>query len=409
MNVQNLKDNYPNLTHHMRKEGYSESYINGITNEIKRIIKFHQEKKWLSYKDVYCTYEEYCSKSYLANKRITLNIIKCFDLFNDYPNGKRRPNFMPVTAYSKLSDEFKKIVECYCDIERKNGKTESTIYTNQVRISNFFLFLYQHGCGCLDEITEKPVQPFFISDGKDCKSYSTKNGIEYVLNVCKFLYPKCEDIIGYLPKIRNKRKNIQYLSLEEVDKFKQVLKGDSYSLTFRDRAIGYAVAYLGLRNCDVTKLTLDSIDWNNDILYIEQQKTGISLKLPLTAIIGNAIYLYIMRERKQNHSKYLFISLNKPYGKLKPDSISAVINKIMDIAGIRQNVGDRKGSHIFRHYTATKLIGNGIAQPVVSTILGHSNPSSLNAYLSADFTNLKECALSIENFKVEEGLEDEKV
>jgi len=44
MNVQNLKDNYPNLTHHMRKEGYSESYINGITNEIKRIIKFHQEK-----------------------------------------------------------------------------------------------------------------------------------------------------------------------------------------------------------------------------------------------------------------------------------------------------------------------------------------------------------------------------
>jgi len=401
MNVQNLKDNYPDLINHMKKEGYSESYINYISYEIKRIIKFHQEKKWSSYEDVYYAYEEYCSKLTLANKRIYLNIIKCFDLYNDYPNGKRRPCFMPSNAYSKLYSEFKAVVECYCDIERKNGKAENTIYTNQDRISNFFLFLYQHGCSCLDEITIKAVQSFFISDNKVCRSYSNKNGIESALRACIPIYPKCEDIIGYLPRIKNKRENIQYLTHEEVDKFKEALKKNNNSLTFRDKAVGYVVAYLGLRNCDVTKLTLDSIDWNNDILYIKQQKTGISLKLPLTAIIGNAIYLYIMRERKQTHSKYLFISHNRPFGKLTPSSISFIINKIMNIAGIRQNSGDRKGSHIFRHYTATKLIGNGIAQPVVSTILGHSHPSSLNTYLSADFINLKKCALDIEIFNLE--------
>jgi len=70
----------------------------------------------------------------------------------------------------------------------------------------------------------------------------------------------------------------------------------------------------------------------------------------------------------------------------------------MSVAKIREMAGDRKGFHIFRHHMATALLENGISQPIISRILGHTSPASLDTYLSADFPHLKECALSIERF-----------
>ena len=67
-------------------------------------------------------------------------------------------------------------------------------------------------------------------------------------------------------------------------------------------------------------------------------------------------------------------------------------------AGIRQDKGDRQGAHIFRHHLATSLLENEVAQPVISKLLGHTDPVSIQAYLSADMKHLRDCALSIEDY-----------
>lgn len=67
-------------------------------------------------------------------------------------------------------------------------------------------------------------------------------------------------------------------------------------------------------------------------------------------------------------------------------------------AGVRRSPGERRGSHIFRHHLATHLAGKGFAQPVISNTLGHSEPTTLSYYLSADMVHLRELALSIEQF-----------
>jgi integrase len=85
-------------------------------------------------------------------------------------------------------------------------------------------------------------------------------------------------------------------------------------------------------------------------------------------------------------------------------SLGNISNKIMKTANIRQSTGDRRGFHIFRHHVATELLGNDVPQPVISRALGHISPDSLEAYLSADFKHLKECALSIERFPMPEGV-----
>lgn len=208
--------------------------------------------------------------------------------------------------------------------------------------------------------------------------------------------------MAFLPALRESRKNIQYLTSEEIEKIKESLANGENTLTLRDKAIGMLALYTGLRGCDIAGMTLDSIDWNRDLIYITQQKTEFPLELPLTAVVGNAIYDYLTSERPHIESRYLFISQNKPYDRLKSRSIGNVSVRIMNASGIRQSEGDRKGLHIFRHHLATALLGNGVPQPVISRTLGHTSPDSLVAYLSADFPHLKECSISINRFPVPE-------
>jgi integrase len=157
---------------------------------------------------------------------------------------------------------------------------------------------------------------------------------------------------------------------------------------------------MGLRRCDIAGLKLAAVDFDDDLLYIHQQKTSVPFTLPLTAIVGNAIYDYIEAERPETTCEYLFIAQKRPFGRISSSVINRVIGKIMNAADIRQNDGDRKGAHIFRHRFATKLLANGVPRVVISGLAGHLSPNTLDDYLSADFPKLKQCALSIECFPI---------
>lgn len=207
-------------------------------------------------------------------------------------------------------------------------------------------------------------------------------------------------IIAYLPDLRETRKNIQYLTDEEVATVKRVLTTRNSGLSRRDVAIGTLALCYGLRRCDIAGLKLSDVDLDGDKISICQQKTSVPLELPLTTSVGNAIYDYVTIERLESDCEFVFLSEHRPYWRLAEGSVGNIAARIMDAAGIRQNSGDRKGFHIFRHRLATDLLSNGVAQPIISKITGHTSPDSLEAYLSADFGHLKECSISIEQFPV---------
>ena len=78
----------------------------------------------------------------------------------------------------------------------------------------------------------------------------------------------------------------------------------------------------------------------------------------------------------------------------------------MDLAGIRTGKGDRRGAHLFRHRAATVMAENNVPAPIISATLGHTNPKSLDSYLSADIPHLRECSLSIEKYAIQEEVFD---
>jgi len=405
MNVQNLRDNYPKLISYMETNGYSNVYIDRLKREIEKILSAVNSKEWSCYTDVYLEYTKTShSPGYLRNKRTFIGAIEQFDVQGRYPDRRSRNELFERGTYPLLSPEFKSIIDYYCEAERKRGKKLTTIYTESHNASTFFLFLQQNGMDSLVKITEEAVLSIFMSsDGTLIRSCSYKKNIAAVLKACIPNHPEtCHRILAFLPALRETRKNIQYLTSEEIQKIKDALGYGKNSLTLCDKAIGMLALYTGLRSCDIAGMTLGSIEWDRDLICIRQQKTEFPLELPLTAVVGNAIYDYLSSERPHTESRYIFVSQNKPYGRLKNGSIGNVAVRIMKAAGTRQSKGDRKGFHIFRHHLATALLGNGVPQPIISRTLGHASPDSLEVYLSADFPHLKECSMGIERFPVAE-------
>jgi len=399
MDVQNLQNKYPLLITYLESNGYSKVYIAGLKRDIQRIIRQAELRGWKTYTDAYLAYVATSkSASYLRNKRTNIGAIERFEKQGLYPDRCHRHQILRTSTYDLLPVEFKSVIDNYCSSEKR--KKDTTIYTESHNATTFLLALHQKGMDFLDKITESAVLEIFYQNGRLCRSCSYKKNIAAVLKACIPFFPQnvCTRILAYLPALREKRKNIQYLTPVEVSRLKTLFTASKSTIALRDKAIGLFALYTGLRSCDIAGLTIADIDWANDLICIRQQKTGVPLQIPLTATVGNALYDYLLLERPESGHPEIFLSLRPPYTRLRSGSLSNIAIKIMKAANIRTKVGERKGFHIFRHHLATTLLGNDVSQPVISRILGHTAPASLNAYLSADFLHLKECALSIECF-----------
>jgi integrase len=187
-----------------------------------------------------------------------------------------------------------------------------------------------------------------------------------------------------------------------VEAIRSLLESESPRLSLRDKAIGKLLLITGIRACDIAGMRLGHIDWETDEIRLPQQKTGQPLVIPLKASIGNPIYDYLIGERPGSGSDRVFLSSNHPHYPLKAGAVWHISAKIYKFAGVRQNKGNRRGTHLFRHNVATAMLGNGIQRPVASCMLGHASPDSLDAYIHADLVHLKECALGIGDFPATE-------
>lgn len=402
MDTTNLRDNSQRLIAHLENADYSKAYISAIRNEILRILQLAVCGEISDYADVYSKYEQSgYSKKTLENKRMALNKIAYFDMHGIYPDGTKMKSLIkPRGSYCFLNDEYKAVIDYFVEAETTSGRKTARINSRASTGAVFFLELQRMGIDKLSDITEKNVLDVFASPKKN---YNEKIQIAAVLKSYSLQNPSCEKILAFLPAFRKRRKNIQYLNEDELLKIKQVLSENSTILSLRDKAIGLLALYTGLRSCDIANLKIDEVDFAGDTLNICQKKTGVPLTLPLSAIVGNAIWDYMGKERPKTDSEYVFISQRRPYGNITRLGFTYGISvRIMKAAGIRKEPGEQKGLHLFRHNLATKLLGNKIPRVVISGITGHLDPKSLDTYLSADFVHLKKCALSIERFPVAE-------
>lgn len=403
MNISKLKKSHPKLLDYLVQHGYSTQYIRGIKRTLNLLLE--NENHFQTYAEFYANCISkglYSSNRSLKFSRIMMHAIQGFDEFGHYPN---KIPFGPILnrkcGYTQINDDFRTVVDNYKLAASKTEKRPQTIHAEALNCAAFLFAMQEQGASKLSEITESRILSFFHDGKRLIKSKSYRDNIKAVLKANKGFqsWEECNRIIRSLPEIKKRRKNFQFLEDNEIAKIKSGLEDDgSEKISLRDKAIISVAMYTGMRGSDIARMCVSDIDWRRDQITLTQSKTGAPLKLPLRAVVGNAIFDYIKHERINRETiNNLFVNIHCPDKVLEVRSIGCVAARFLAKLNIRANGGER-GVRIFRHYIASKLLENGAQVRIISDILGHLSPESINPYIDADLKHLRECGLSIEMF-----------
>ena len=162
----------------------------------------------------------------------------------------------------------------------------------------------------------------------------------------------------------------------------------------RDYAMILLATRYGLRVSDIIGLRFANIDWEKNLLKINQIKTSKQVSLPLSEEVGSAIIDYIKHGRPDVESPFVFLTAHAPYKELSSNVLSGNIMSWMHYAGI-DSTNKRAGAHAMRHSLASNLLGVNETLPVISEILGHSTTESTSVYLKVSYDQLRMCALDV--------------
>lgn len=198
-------------------------------------------------------------------------------------------------------------------------------------------------------------------------------------------------LIGCKPPV--KEKVISYYTPEEIRKIESSVNRAS-ATGKRDYAMILLATRLGLRSSDIRHMQLKDIDWDKNVIRLQQFKTKRDIELPLLADVGDAIIDYILHARPKTEYNNVFITANHPFKDIGDSAFTGVV--IRAIRKSRVNVdGRHHGTHCLRHSLATAMMNNGTELPVISEALGHASSESTMYYLGVNINNLLSCSHSV--------------
>lgn len=288
-----------------------------------------------------------------------------------------------LPARELSSDDFVSHLHIYDDSLKNDGLKTNTINGYHRFVLYFLSYLEDKGYHQFSEIKKGDVSLFIVLV---CQEHYAPTSLgAHLPGLKRFLelFPETKPFTIEIPeRVRRKQDITPSYTDDELERIEDFLLENK--LSARDRAIALIAFKTGLRAVDICGLQLDSIDWKHDTILINQEKTGKPLVLPLFPSLGNALMEYLLDERPQSESTYVFLSKVAPFHPLVDhSSIYNVLRKVLVEADVAPQ-GRISGTRMSRHSYASQLLRRGIPLTVISEALGHSNPNSTMRYISTD-------------------------
>jgi len=387
------------LEEYIRSNIFSDYLIRGISHQFKKLTIYMDENS-------FSLYNKEVGKSYLAfqslpsnNKRRKSSSYYGFErryiaLLNGMLNDKwviktstKDFNVPFPGAFGKYAMDF---LEKYVAIRRLHWRTRNNYYNSLFR---FCERMQLEAVISLSDITAAKVLNF-VASVQNCKDH-----VAIILRVfLKQLYD--ENIIDFRVasildniKTRPTKKLPSYYTPMEVMGVEATIDR-KYPMGKRDYAMILLATRLGLRSSDIRYLQFSNIDWDNNLIYLEQYKTKKTIELPLLTDIGEAIIDYTQHGRPKSDSKYIFLRAASPYEPLTSTGLYVIINKYFRKSNIEWGKR-RHGVHSMRHSLATNMLKNGTPIAIISDSLGHVDSDTTMKYIHLNIDGLLQCSMDV--------------
>jgi len=147
---------------------------------------------------------------------------------------------------------------------------------------------------------------------------------------------------------------------------------------------------LGMRVGNVTRLSLDDINWREATITIHSRKRSTPQCLPLPYRVGEAIANYLRSGRPQSESRAVFLRHRRPRAEaLSTSMLRNALRRAYARTGLNKKFS---GAHILRHTTATRIRRAGFSLKPAGDVLGHQSIQTTKLYAQVDLPALKPIA-----------------
>jgi site-specific recombinase XerD len=220
-----------------------------------------------------------------------------------------------------------------------------------------------------------------------CRTYRTivRGFLTYLYHQCGILKKDLAPLlIGAIQFA--KAKPPKFLRPHEV---KQLF--DSLSVSSAKDLRTYVMVHLaytlGLRPCEICRITLDDIAFKKAQLSLEDRKNTQPLMLPIPEKTLKAIVAYMVGGRPNSHDRHLILSFHAPYGPIVPGLVGRYIQEAMHKAGLNST------PYWLRHSYAQHLLSSGASIYEIKEMLGHRHIESSRKYLHIHIDLMREVIL----------------
>jgi len=161
----------------------------------------------------------------------------------------------------------------------------------------------------------------------------------------------------------------------------------------RDYAMILLLSTYGVRGVQLRHLQCSDIHWREDRLCFPAAKGGHPLTFPLVDEAGAGLLDYLREGRPEVSVPQVFLTLRTPFTALRHSgSLSGIIAKRLREAGIVLPEESPRGSHLFRHSLASRLLEKGHGLKHIADLLGHRYLDSTLIYTKIDLGALHSMA-----------------
>jgi integrase len=167
-----------------------------------------------------------------------------------------------------------------------------------------------------------------------------------------------------VPKLRLNNKRVRYLTDEEEPRLLEVLVGPrAHLLPMVIVAIG-----TGMRRGDQFGMRWDKIDFQRNMIYVPNSKTGREYCLPMSTRVREVL----LELRRIGTSEFVFTN---PETKQRVKEVKRAFNTACRLA----NIGNLHW-HDLCHTFGTRLAEGGFSEATIAELMGHSDAKTTRRY-----------------------------
>jgi len=315
-------------------------------------------------------------KVYFGDQRYAARIVAA-EIQKEYPTT------------DKILTEVDKYLE---HIRSNRGLSEGTCTAHKPHLIGFLSHFFKKK----RTIAISTLTPTMIKEYLQCRIRNLSvsqaklmcGSIRSYLRFLQFNGIRTRQLVLAVPSVSTKRRSLSPVIISSDD-LETVLSSVNRSTPLGKRTYASILCFndLGMRIGDVTRLSLDDINWRNGTIIVKNKKSESPFLLPLPKRVGKALADYLCSGRPPSKHRNVFISYRPLGNKITNSALYGSIQRIWKKTGLDAKYS---GTHVFRHSLATNLRRKGLSLKVIADILGHQSLETTALYAQVDIESLRQ-------------------